>query len=396
MTGGQGPVRVSRLWQAAMTRSVGGLTVVDLAPAAALCVVVVLVIVGIVPYTSRVPGDAAWGGVFTLIVPVAWRRPWPLGVAAVLAAAALLNGLVFGPMVRCGVALPAIFLVTFAVGVRCDRTRSAIGLLLCAGAVVVEGLYDPRIGLGGLSLLPLVAGFYAAGLVVRSRSQVAETLRVRSAQLREQREQTARLAVIADRAQISLDLEQTLHARIGGIASAAASGLAILDAADANESDEASARQVMASIESDGRVALGRMRELVSTLHEPPPSGPQPTLARLPELLATATSATAQLTVEGNARSLPAGLELSGYRIVEHLLQALDDAPGAAVEVRLRFCADAIELHLRGPRSPSADLRAVLAAAAERAQLHSGTVQQWAQGRTCYALARLPLISGHA
>ncbi len=390
-------MRVSRLWQAAMTRSFGGLGAIDIAAAAVLSGVVVLVIAGILPYHGRVTSDAAIGGVFTMVVPVAWRRPWPLGAAAALAVAALLNGLIFGPAVRCGVALPAIFLATFAVAVRCDRTKSAIGLLLCAGAVVVEGLYDPHIGPGGLALiLPVTAGFSAAGLLVRSRSQVAETLRVRSAQLREQREQTARLAVIADRAQISLDLEQTLHARIGGIASAAASGLAILDGADPDEADEAAARQVMASIESDGRVALGRMRELVSTLHEPPPSDPQPTLARLPELLATATAAAAKLTVEGNPRSLPAGLELSGYRIVEHLLQALDDEPGAAVEVRLRFCADAIELHLRGPRSPSADLRAVLAAAAERAQLHSGTVQHWAQGRTCYALARLPLISGHA
>ena len=60
-------------------------------------------------------------------------------------------------------------------------------------------------------------------------------------------------------------------------------------------------------------------------------------------------AADARLTVDGNPRTLPAGLELSGYRIVEHLLQALADAPGAAVDVRLHFGPDALELHVSGP-----------------------------------------------
>ena len=80
-----------------------------------------------------------------MILPMAWRRPAPLAAAAVMAAAALFNGLVFGPVVRCGAFLPAIFLVAYAVGVRRDRAASAAGLLLCAAAVVAEGLYDPQI-----------------------------------------------------------------------------------------------------------------------------------------------------------------------------------------------------------------------------------------------------------
>jgi glucose-6-phosphate-specific signal transduction histidine kinase len=215
-------------------------------------------------------------------------------------------------------------------------------------------------------------------------------LRHKSAELRRQREQTARLAVHADRTEISADLEQSLHAQIGGIATAAAAGLEVLD------TDHAAARQAMAAIEHDGRHALEHMRQMLGSLREAAPSEPQPTLARLPELLASATTASARLTVEGNPRTLPAGLELSGYRIVEHLLEALEDAPEAAVEVLLRFCPDAVELHVSGPSSAGADLRAVLAAAAERASLHSGTVEHQLDGRICYASARLPLVSGHA
>ena len=123
---------------------------------------------------------------------------------------------------------------------------------------------------------------------------------------------------------------------------------------------------------------------------------PQPTLARMSELLARATTADARLTVDGSPRTLPAGLELSGYRIVEHLLLALEDAPEATVDVRLSFTPDALELHVSGPPAPHADLRAVLAAARERAGLHGGTVDSRLAGGVCYATARLPLVSGHA
>ena len=49
-----------------------------------------------------------------------------------------------------------------------------------------------------------------------------------------------------------------------------------------------------------------------------------------------AKGADARLTVEGSPRALPAGVELSAYRVVEHLLDALDDAPGVDVERALR------------------------------------------------------------
>lgn len=334
---------------------------------------------------------SAAAGVLAMTVPVAWRRRAPVAAAVVLAAAALLNGLLFGSLVRCGAALPAVFLVAFTTGTRSDRARSAAGLLVCGGATIAEGLYDPQIRGQGLAfVLPVLAGFFAAGRLVRARMQTADALRARSAELRGQREQTARLAVLADRARVSADLEASLHAELGGIAAAAVDGLSVLDA------DQDAARRALTSIEHDGRAVLVRLREVLGALNEPAPGEPQPTLARLSELVARATSADARLTVEGSPRTLPAGLELSGYRIVEHLLLALDDAPDSAVDVRLRFCPDILELHVRGPRSPTADLRAVLAAARERAGLHGGTVDSRLAGGICYATARLPLVSGYA
>jgi len=390
----------ARVLRAPLNWTVAGLGVLDVAVAVILSGYAVALVSGVLHTSHPHGGAAASVGVLFMTLPVAWRRPAPLAAAAVMAAAALLNGLVFGPMVRCGAFLPAIFLVAYAAGVRRDRGPAAAGLLLCAAAVVAEGLYDPQIEGGGLIfVLPVLAAFFASGRLVRARTQTAAALRKSSAELRRQREETARLAVLADRARVTTDLEQSLHAQIGGLASAAATGLGAL--ASDQTSDQAAARQALASIERDGRAVLGHLREVLSTLQErpasePPSSEPQPTLARLSDLLARATTADARLTVDGSPRTLPAGLELSGYRIVEHLLLALEDAPEAAVDVRLSFTPDALELHVSGPPAANVDLRAVLAAARERAGLHGGTVDSRLAGGVCYAMARLPLVSGHA
>jgi hypothetical protein len=380
--------------------TVAGLSVLDITVAVILSAALAAGIVGALPFSHDHGSVAAAAGAVLMTAPLAWRRRAPLATAAALAAAALLNGLIFGPMVRCGAALPAVYMVAFTIGTIRHRARSAAGLALCAGAVVAEGLYDPQIEAQGLPfVLALLVAFFAAGCLVGARTRTAEALRQRSAELRAQREQTARLAVLADRARMSADLEGALHTQIGGIAAVAAAGLGALTAEDggpAAATGDAAAQQALASIEHDGRAVLGHLRELLGSLHERAPSEPQPTLASMSGLLARATTADARLTVEGSPRTLPAGLELSGYRIVEHLLQALADTPGAAVDVHLHFSPDALELHVSGPPAPSADLRAVLAAARERARLHGGTVHSRVAGGVCYATARLPLVSSHA
>jgi hypothetical protein len=377
--------------RARLDLTLGGLSVLDIAAAAVLSAWAAGDTSGVLHTSAPHGGAGASIGVLAMTLPVAWRRRAPVAAAAVLAVAAVLNGLVFGPMVRCGPALPALFLVAFAAGSRCSRNRSAAGFLLCAAGVAGEALYDPRIGARGLVVvLPVLAAFFAAGRLVRAWAETADALRLRSADVRRQREQTARLAVMADRARVTAGLEASLRTQIGGIADAAAAGL------QSAGGDLVAGRQALAAIERDGRDLLGHLRDVLGTIGEQAPSAPQPSLAQLSDLLDRATTAEARLTVDGSPRVLPAGLELSGYRIVEHLLLALEDAPGAVVDVRLRFCLDALELHVSGPPAAGSDLRAVVAAARERAALHGGTVDTRLVGGVCYAMARIPLISGHA
>jgi hypothetical protein len=88
---------------------------------------------------------------------------------------------------------------------------------------------------------------------------------------------------------------------------------------------------------------------------------------------------------------LPAGVELSAYRIVEHLLSALDDAPG--VEVGVRFGEDALEIRVAGPAGRRGDVGAALGRARERAQLHRGTLDAHTRGGRAEAIALLPVAA---
>jgi hypothetical protein len=93
---------------------------------------------------------------------------------------------------------------------------------------------------------------------------------------------------------------------------------------------------------------------------------------------------------------LPAGLELSAYRTVEHLLAAMQDAPEARIDVRVRFGADALELDVTGPASRQSDPVTAFAVARERVALLGGSLKIEAGSRRCAALVRLPLAPGYA
>ena len=283
------------------------------------------------------------------------------------------------------------FVIAFFAGTRLTGRRLGFAAACCVAAVSIQALCDPRLGAGFLVAgLPIVAAAVVVGQLVRSRSVAAAALRERNEELREQRERTARLAVAADRGRVAADLDHFLHDRIATMAAAAAAGRELI------ETDPAGAQDAFTTVESSGRATLAQMREVVGTLREEGLTGPQPVLAQLGSLLESATSADARLQVEGSPRALPAGVELSAYRIVEHLLSTLQDAPQARIDVRVRFGPDALELDVVGPPGQQADPVSGFAGARERVALLGGTLSiQTIPGR-CSALVRLPLAPGYA
>jgi signal transduction histidine kinase len=361
----------------------------DVGAAALLSVWAILLVTGAFPGSTDRGGVLAAVGVLAMTVPVAWQRRAPLAAAAVAAAGAVVNEALIGAMVRCGPCLPALLLIAYFAGTRLNWRRLALAAALCLASVTLQAYNDPQLGPGFVTVgLPAVVLACSAGWLVHQRMAAAAALRARNAELRAQRERTAELAVAADRARVATDLHDFVRNQITVMAEAASAGRDLI--AD----DPVVAREALAQIGSSGRETLAQMREVVGNLRTEHLTGPQPVLADLDRLLDQATTADARLRVSGSPRALPAGLELSAYRIVEHLLEALEDSPGVRIDVHLRFGDEALELDVSGParKQPVA----AFATAQERIALLGGTLNVQTGRDRCTALVRLPLAPGYA
>jgi hypothetical protein len=340
---------------------------------------------GVVLVERQAGGWAACVAVTAMTLPVAFARRVPLAAAAILAGAAAANELFFGHLFRCGAALPAVFYVAYLAGRSCTGRVRALVLAGVLVSVVLQCLYDPRLGAPVIVVMAAVSGVFAgAGVLVRRRAGLVAELRRRTRQLQEQRAQTAALAVAAERARITADISGLLRERIGEIGRLAGPAPGGTGAPDAS----------FAAIELAGRSILDSMRQVVGTLRDAP-RDPEPGLAELAGLLARATTADTRLSIDGPARPLPASIELTGYRIVEQLLTVLRDDPSALVDVRLRFTPDCLELRVAGPPA-AGELRQLRSAVQARLAIFGGTIDIEDSASRLAALVRLPLVTSHA
>ena len=331
-------------------------------------------------------GVAVCAAATAMTLPAAFAPRAPLAAAGVLAVATAANELFFGHLVRCGATLPAVFFVAYLAGrARVGRARALVlaGVLV---SVVIQCLYDPRLGAPVIILMAAVSGVFAgAGVLVRRRAGMVAELRRRTTRLREQREQTAALAVAAERARITADITGSVRERIDEIGRLAQLNEGGTDHIDAR----------FAAIELAGRAILDSMRHVVGALREQPRQ-PEPGLTELSDLLTRATTASTRLSVAGQERPLPASLELTGYRIVEQLLTVLRDEPSAQVDVSLRFAPDCLELCVAGPPAAGCDLRQLRSTVLARLALYGGTFDIDDSAGRRAAQVRLPLVTSHA
>jgi signal transduction histidine kinase len=302
--------------------------------------------------------------VAAVTLPLVWRRTAPFAAAAAVAAGAVVSGVPTFDQARCGVAIPVALLIVFSVAARRGRGEALAGLALVLAGMVVLLFTDPLLGTGALFILPLCAGVWSTGRVVRSRNRVAAELAERSAQLARTREDRARLAVELDRALIADDLNAAARLPLREMVELAEVGV--------TQSAEP-ARETFARIERQGRESLDAMRQMLGKLRseELGTPSPQPTIADLERLLARQREAgtVVELRVAGERRALPAGIELAGYRMVQHALEALGVRP---IDIALRYMPDALELEVRGHMTDGDAAEAALVAARERVTAHGG------------------------
>jgi signal transduction histidine kinase len=232
--------------------------------------------------------------------------------------------------------------------------------LLCPAemlAAAASGIWDVDLLEIGYVAILFVSG-WVLGVVLAARRGYTRALEEQTAALEAARQELARRAVLEERTRIARDLHDILAHAMSVITVQAGVGAHLL------ERDPEQAKGALRVIEETGRGALGEMRRLLGALRGGGdlPTEPQPGLASLDRLAAQATAAgvPVELQVEGPARPLPAGLEVSAYRIAqEALTNSIKHAPGGRATVTVRYRPHTVELEVvdtgGGPGPPAAD-----------------------------------------
>ena len=109
-------------------------------------------------------------------------------------------------------------------------------------------------------------------------------------------------------------------------------------------------REALLVVERTGREALAEMRRMVGVLRRPeegPALAPQPSLEYLDRLFEQAREAglDVDLRIEGEAVELPAGVDLTAYRLVqEGLTNAIKHAQAKRAEVLVHYSDGEVEV----------------------------------------------------
>ena len=194
------------------------------------------------------------------------------------------------------------------------------------------------------------------------------------------RDEATRAAVVYERARIARELHDLVAHAMAIIVLQAQAGGRVLDG------DVEAARRAFADIESTGREGLTELRRLLDILLvEVPPEDvdPRPGLEQVERLAQRVRDAglPVELSVSGDPRPLPAGVDISAYRIVqEALTNTLKHAGRASASVGVSYRPGEVELSIcddgaAGPREPWRDAPGHgLIGMRERARLFGGSL----------------------
>jgi signal transduction histidine kinase len=273
-----------------------------------------------------------------LTASIAFRRRYPFYIGvAVPVITAIEFAFWGGPNI---IAQPiANFSALYALTVWTSTRRFAVGFTLVMAAVLATSL-------GPKASLHQAVGFAAVEGVVMLLVRRVIGDRDRRARIAErERDVAAREAVVEERARIARELHDVIAHHVSMIVLQAGAERRVLG--DGNEST----REVLETVEQSGRSALTEMRRLLGMLRGDAnePLTPQPGLGDVPMLVGQLRDAglPVDLSIDGERRELPVGIELSAYRIVqEALTNALKHAGDARATVHVSYGPDSLELEI--------------------------------------------------
>jgi signal transduction histidine kinase len=351
--------------------------------------------------TTGQGATTAWG--LAEIAPLAVRRRFPLAVWLTILALVTAQAAVTGTNEGFGVFF-AWLVGVYTVAAHTPRRTAVVSLLLLVPVVAYTNWRSTGSPFEDTAfIVTLLSGFWAAGRVVWSRNQLVLRLAEQSEDLRRGRAAEARALAAEHRERVARDVHDVVAHSVSLMVVQAEAGEAQLPA-------EAPSAECLRAIQRVGRSTLTELRGLLSALGEDTGAtapdrtdrtrAPSPRLRDADLLVGELAAAglVVDLTLEGDAEELPAGVDLAAYRILqESLTNALRHAGAATVRARVVAGPDEVVVDVvdfgEGPRKNGHELHGGrgLLGMRERARLYGGEVQAGPTDDGFRVHARIPV-----
>jgi signal transduction histidine kinase len=304
---------------------------------------VVIVLVLAAPYV----GGAAHGGHWKYGVPIAVlqvapllvRRRYPREVLAAVTAMWIAYVVAAGqiPPVATAVAV-------YTVAVSIPRVPALWAAGISAAVSTIVELGYAAWGRAAFDLVMFIAA-WVIGDNLGTRRAYTRALEERAERLESEREAEAGRARAEEQARIARELHDVIAHNVSVMVVQAAAANDVFDARPDR------AREALQAIETSGRKALDEMRRLLGVVRgDGAGYAPQPGIEQLDELVdhVRAAGLAVSVSMEGSPRPLPAGVELSAYRVVqEALTNTLKHAQATRADVAVRFLEDELDVEVR-------------------------------------------------
>jgi signal transduction histidine kinase len=261
-----------------------------------------------------------------------------------------------------------VFIASYSLGAYAERRSLIVGLVLGFFLSITMTLVDNDTDVSSyvFSTVVILLGPALIGRQLRHHAGLSRTLRERAASLERRRENEAERAVIDERTRIAGELDDVVAHALSAMTVQASAARRLVVA------DPARAREAFATVEETGRDALDELRRLLGVLRrddEELALAPQPSLRHAAALVRRA-GFPVELSTDGDPCDLPAGLDLTAYRVLQEALASAARSHAGQAFVHLRYGPDAVEVDVRddAPAGPERELVGI----GERVALYGG------------------------
>jgi signal transduction histidine kinase len=272
-------------------------------------------------------------GVITVqAATIAVRRRWPLAILlGVYGLEPILETM--GKDVTDHMAGPFFWMLLagYTWGRHTGGARLWAGGAFAAGMIVVNSAVDDYNDdltsyLSSVCLIAIAPILF--GQALRNRARLNGALHQRAERVERERAAAADAAALEERTRIAGDLHDVVAHALSAMTVQAAAARRMA------ERDPARAEASFAVVEHTGREALTELRRLLGVLRredEELALAPQPSLAHVSSLIQRAGAAglRVELRVDGEPVQLPAGVDLTAYRLVQEALRRAREGGGA-------------------------------------------------------------------